>query len=304
MMRNGWGIGKRFLSHSLRKDRRELAGESLIGSLVFRGGSLVDETERFEKEPSSSSYKRFVIPEALKWTRMDDREAGDDEGLLNRSSQSVRDTTLFKARTSIGFAAVKTAGIDAIIDILNVNAQLGDVELLRETVYRVEYLAPTLSVKKIRLFLESLAGARGIEQLPRENIETMMDAVGHELLCRFHGITLLTCCSIAESMATIGHAKHQGLLNVLSIAYKKNIEEPMDELTDERIVRAAIVMLRSYNKMDHLIPSLIESALKSVELRIHALSPEDKLAIRELLFSDHMEALRTHGPSICSLSID
>jgi hypothetical protein len=291
-----------FSSH---QSKREMFEEN-IGPLVHRvpDEDWLKEAETFEAKniitKPNNSYKRFIHETALDWGRINDREAGEDEGITGDSF--VKDTKLVKAKSSVGFAAVKTAGIDTIIDILKNNSNTKDINLLEDIVSRTEYLGPTLSVKNIRSVLERLAKVTNMREVSQESIEAMMQTLGEELLCRFHSMTLFSCTSIAESMAAITFAKHEGVLNIISLAFKQNMDEPIDSLNDEQILDMSVRLLKAYASLDHLLPIVVESVLKTATERRGSLSVGQQIDILTTLIPSHVESLHSMGSSLIPTS--
>jgi hypothetical protein len=135
--------------------------------------------------------------------------------------------------------------------MLEVNKDEHDAELFHEIISRVEYLGPTLSVKKMRLTLAAMAKVPAINEVPHDVIHRMMQTLGEELLCRFHSMTLLSCCSIAESMASLKNAKHDGILNILKLAFKQNRDEPRESLDEDYVMSMEKRMREAYLKLGH-----------------------------------------------------
>ena len=303
MIRRLAGASKRLVSYARKRELYEEHAGPLIQRIP--DDDWQRETERFESKNEltklTNSYKRFVPENALEWQRINDREAGEDEGTLG--DNFVRDTKLVKAKTSLGFAAVKTAGIDTLIDILNNNSETADTVLLHEIVSRIEYLGPSLSVKKIRCVLNALAKIDTITQVPEDSIKTMMQSLGEELLCRFHSMTLYSCTCIAESIALIPHAKHEGVLNIISLAFKQNIDEPVDKLTDEQIVNLSLRLLKAYSALDHLLPLVVEAVLKTVACRQASLSTGQRIDVLSLLIPSHMPSILQYAAWLIPISL-
>ena len=301
---------RRVSSVSVRCLSTKASSEHVVGPLVSRGvPDFFDQDSEIHKienisstREGSGSYKRFIPSEALEWKRLNDREAGEDEGLAVEPHRRVPDTNLVKAKTGSGYRAVKTAGIDTIIDILAQPIVL-ESEVVAEIISRVTYIGSTLSVKQIRLFLSAFAKTQCLPPR-REAMEEMMHVLGEELLCRFHGLTLLSCRSIVESMAAIPYARHEGLLNVIAIAYKQNIEEPVTGQThsDDHIVKCGVEILSSYNKMDYLLPTILETALKSLDSRTVAF--KDKLKVLEILLPKHADIVMSSLVPTCREIVD
>jgi hypothetical protein len=257
------------------------------------------ENEKFE----SKSFKKFIPDSVLDWKRIQDREAGEDEG-LSVTDSFVRDTHLVKAKTSAGnCVAVKTSGSDTLLDVIRTNKDLQDPSLWQDVFSRIEYLSSTLSVKKIRLLLEGLSTVSHIRDVPSELVRSSIEALGQELLCRYHSLTLLSCSSIAHALSVIPGAKHEGTLNILALAFQQNLVEDSHDLTDRSVIEMTRITLRAFGRLEYPVPVVVESAIKALEVRNRSLSLEDRIDVIELLLSSHPENLVKEGPSVMSVSV-
>lgn len=272
--------------------RRSLVPDSLSGPLISnvpKSPNWMKEVEAFDSETLATnptriqgqSYKRFVPDSALEWKRVDDREAGEDEGLVRHGI--LHDTHLCKAdSTSYGIVTIKTAGIDSIIDVISTNKDVISHELWGNILARVEYLSSTLSVKSIRLFLEEVSRAK-LDQFPREHTHSMIEAIGQELLCRFHSLSLLSCSSIAHSMSLIPGARHEGTLNILSLAFKQNIGEVGNSVPHDALLSMTVRFLRAYASMDYLIPVVFDATTGILRNLNYRFSVQDRLDMIRLI---------------------
>lgn len=239
-----------------------------IGSLVPRAthSDWEQEERKFDsvQKVSSSSYKRFLPESVREWTRIKDREAGDDDCVSFRGEkdQVVMDTKLVKGKVGPNeWAAIKTAGIDTIVAIIKNSSTEKRPEFWESIFSRIEYLACTLSVKHIRLVLEALASRFAEEPIPvsSEAVRLMTRALGQELLCRFHSMTFLSCSSIAKSMAVLTNAD-KGTLNMIALCFKQNLEITPWQVSDSDVAAMTIEMINAYSKLGHVVPILIDSA--------------------------------------------
>lgn len=222
---------------------------------------LSDRVATKSKAKANKGVEKFMPDSVCDLTRIHDREAGDDEVSFFRSlpDQVVCDTKLIKARASNGFQAIKLAGPDTLIDIIRSNHKSSEINVWREILSRIDYIAPTLSVKKIRLLLDALAKAD--PQVELEAVYNMVESLGKEILCRFHALTLWSCCSISESLASLGCC-HKGTLNILALAWKQNLEEnTYHEPSPERLVDMCVRMLSAYAKLKLCLPLIVDSVV-------------------------------------------
>lgn len=304
---------------SLLGIRRSSRSDDLAGALVShtpKSISWMTEVQSFDSaslgdiqtNPGPQSYKWFLNRSVSEWKRVDDREAGEDEGLI--CPGIVHDTHLCKAQsTSHGIVTVKTAGIDAVIDVIVKNKNCISLELWESILSRVEYLSSTLSVKSIRLFLEALSQAK-LDELPRAHMQSTIRAVGQELLCRFHSLTLLSCSSIAHSISLIPGARHEGTLNILLLAFKQNIEELDGCVPEDALLSLAVRFLRAFASLDYLLPAVLD-ATKDVLISLNSrISMEDRLDMIRLIVStgsDHpymSTLLPAHGEEFRAATSD
>ena len=246
----------------------DLFEDMSIGSLVPRAthSDWEQEEKKFDsvQKVSSGSYERFLPESVREWTRIKDREAGDDDCVSFRGEkdQVVMDTKLIKGMGGPNeWAAVKTAGIDKIIAIIKNSSTENRPALWESVVSRIEYLACTLSVKNIRLVLEALASRFPEEPIPvsSEAVRLMTRALGQELLCRFHSMTLLSCSRIAKSIAVLSSAD-KGTLNMIALCFKQNLDKTPWQVSDTEVAAMTIEMINAYSKLGHVVPILIDSA--------------------------------------------
>ena len=294
-------------THDVDEGVEELDGP--IGSLISRvpDTEWLAEVNRFDqsstltKKTTSNkpSFRQFVPSSALEWNRTHDREAGDDEShLVRRADQElVHDTKLLKAKTASGWNAVKTAGPDALIDMIQANASSNDPELWSCILGRIEYLSTTVSVKKIRLILEALAGVNGPLPIDEDVLRGTVHALGQEMLCRFHSLTLLSCSSVAESMAKL-RCRDEGTLNILALAFKQNLEDPtrVAVLTDAQIVDMACGILDAYARLKYVLPTVLDTVLSAIMARLPVVSVSQRIGIiQHCLECGNLDWLQSDG---------
>ena len=269
-----------------------------FGAVISRvpNAEWLKEMDSFTPESGKKSAVNFdaYVPESARsFTRIHDREAGDDDAVSFRTipNQVVCDTKLIKAKTSSGFAAVQISGPDTLVDIISENRSSKDVLLWREISSRIEYLSPALSVKSIRLLLKGLAEAK--PPFTSAEMMNLMESLGQEILCRFHSLTLFSCCSIAESMAVL-NCSHRGTLNVLALACKQNLEEEIrGTITPAKIVDICVRTLSAFDKLRYTPPIIIESVKEALRKNSEQIDIPQRLSVIETLlevrpdFLDH-----------------
>jgi hypothetical protein len=248
-----------------------------------------------KKKDKKRDLDSFIPDCMLTHTRLHDREAGDDDSVSFREQkdQVVFDTKLLKGNTSNGFAAIRLAGPDTLIDMIETNKLIKDDRFWGEIIIRIQYLAPTLSVKKIRLLLRGLADAK----LDMKDLEAkkMIEAIGEEILCRYHCLTLWSCCSIAESLSLLDMC-HRGTLNVIALAWKQQLDEHQgDVIPSERVIDMAIRILSAFSKLGYTPPIIIESVVESLSKDSGRLTAEQRLNAIQTIFNIRPEILQSES---------
>jgi len=255
---------------------------------------------------------KFVPTDMSEWAKSQDRDAGDDEVDFHNDSKNgfVPDTKLAKWEFTRGkFLCIKTASPDSLINALfetTTDHRMNPTVAL-EILKRMEYLSTTLSVKQIRLFLEGFAGvmdkADDIVEIDEELMRTV-HALGNEILCRFHSLTLFSCCSILTSLASLS-CRDAGTLNVISIAFQRLVGPSVSpSLADVKIVEYCVNVIEAFDKLGYRLPGVSRSVVEAVKIRpigltdririIHALHPDTDNELREGLFSGiDLDSLRS-----------
>ena len=229
--------------------------------------------KQFDEDSSTRSTPQkkssvFVPGSVSGWVKTMDRDAGDDEKDFARVGVSnfVPDTKLTKyVMNSTGvFYTVKTASPERIIDILHDMKVSVDVDVLTEIVSRIEYLSTTLSVKTIRLLLGALSEVPGVSDgIPSEQIKAMVRALGNEILCRFHALSLYSCACILSSLSKL-RCVEPGTLNILGIAFEKLSEDPntINHLSDQRILEHSLTIIRAFKDLGYSLQVATDTGVK------------------------------------------
>jgi len=139
-----------------------------------------------------------------------------------------------------------------------------DVEVLTQIVSRIEYLSTTLSVKTIRLLLGALSEVLGVADLiPPEQIKSMVRALGNEILCRFHALSLYSCACILSSLAKL-RCVEPGTLNILGIAFEKLSENSntTNHLSDQRILEHSLTIIRAFKDLGYSVQVVTDTGVK------------------------------------------
>ena len=230
------------------------------------------EEERMDKlvpdfNAISENRPSGYYPSALKeWKRVFDREAGEDEKDVFRGTGRVKDTHLFKGELHNGeYIPLKTASAEKLISLIESNAFNSDPMFWEQILSRMEYLSSTLSVKKIRLILSSLSKVSTLPVSPEELVR-LVHILGHELLCRYHSLTLLSCASIAESLSRL-KCKDPGTLNVLVICFKQILQEGSHKLSDPALVAYADTLQSAFADLKYHVEVLDEVMTTVSKLR-------------------------------------
>lgn len=276
---------------ALPKSRPSLSIPSSVGSLVERNippewsiSPVELSVDHLATKPQKLSSP--IFPESLSgWIKVMDRDAGDDEKDYARigSAAVVADTKLAKYEI-LGtgrFQAVKTASPDCMIEILNdmQNSSSPNVAILNQVISRIEYLSTTLSVKKIRLLLEALGNVTIIGIDPQA-VHVMVRAVGNELLCRFHALTLNSCASILTSLAKL-KCVEPGTLNILGIGFERLCNE--SRLDDRRMVEHSLSVMKAYKDLEYPVEGVTDMGLKVIGERVRDLNRDDFFGVIDLV---------------------
>ena len=258
---------------------------------MHESGSLV-------RVPSTPSF----VPSSVNgWAKIMDREAGDDERDYSRVGLSgvVPDTKLLKyemvSSRNGGIIAIKTASPECMIAILqDMSASMKiNVDVVLAIMSRTEYLSTTLSVKRIRLLLEALASVPSVStQIESKQIKSVVRALGNEILCRFHSLTLFSCASILSSLASL-NCREPGTLNLLCMAFEKLCDPSANDsstISDKRVLQHVLTIMRAFKELDYSAKAVYDTGLKAFRDRQSVADLNDLIGLLRVICLEEEDA--------------